>query len=67
MHTASIVVIVIELIIIIVLAVYLGLCHNDSKENLCVCQGEGKENCRDRYTRVSEYNQGKFKPLFAGV
>lgn len=67
MSAISIAIIVIELIAIIVLAVLLGMCKNDSKENLCVCQGEGRESCRDRYDRVQRYNTGAFKPLFAGV
>jgi hypothetical protein len=67
MNGLSIFLIVVELIAIVVLSVYLGMCKHGSKENLCVCQGEGREKCIDRETRAADYRSGKFIPEFAGV
>ena len=55
------------LAVVIVLVVLLVICKGKSSENLCVCQGEGQESCRDRAKRAAAYNAGDFKPQFSGV
>lgn len=67
MSIVSLFIILIELVAIVVLGYYLWSCKDDSKENLCLCQGNGIERHVDRSVRARRYNRKAFQPEFSGV
>ena len=59
--------VLIALVALAVLGYFLWDCRQNSSENMCVCQGEGRERCLSPSERQRLYNSGAFLPQFAGV